>query len=182
MNIGFDLDKIFINYPPFVPAKLIDRLYKQKSNGVLMYRLPSKPEQLIRVISHHHLLRPRITKNIQFVKSLAKNKKHNYYLISSRFSFLKERTELIVKKYSLEKIFDAMIFNFNDKQPHLFKNQAIKELKVDRYVDDDLPLLEFIAKNNQNAKFFWLNKKHTKPLGKNLFAIKNLSEIMSNKL
>ena len=177
MNIGFDLDKIFIDYPPFVPAELINRLYKQKSNDVLLYRIPSKIEQIIRVLSHYPFLRPRIIENIQFVEHLAKNKKHKYYLISSRFSFLKERTEVIVRKYSLDKIFDAMIFNFNDKQPHLFKNQAIKEFKIDRYVDDDLPLLEFTAKNNQNTKFFWLNKKHVKPLGKNLFAIINLSEM-----
>jgi hypothetical protein len=54
-------------------------------------------------------------------------------------------------------------------------------MKVDRYIDDDLPLLEFVSKKNPNTKFFWLNKKHTKPLGKNLFAIKNLSEMLNNK-
>ena len=182
MNIGFDLDKIFIDYPPLIPEALINRLYKQEYNGILLYRFPSKPEQLIRVISHHPLLRPPIIENIQFVEHVAKNKKNNYYLISSRFSFLKYRTELIVKKYSLDKIFDAMIFNFNDKQPHLFKNQTIKDLKIDLYVDDDFPLLEYIAKNNQNTKFFWLNKNQSKQLSKNLFAIKNLSEIMNNKL
>jgi len=178
MNIGFDLDKIFIDYPPLIPEALINRLYKQEYNGILLYRFPSKPEQIIRVISHHPFLRPPILENIEFVKKLAKNKKNKYYLVSSRFSFLKYRTELIVKKYNLEKIFDAMIFNFNDKQPHLFKNEAIKELKVDRYVDDDLPLLEFIAKDNKSTKFFWLNKNQSKQLYKNLFAIKNLSEMV----
>jgi len=178
MNIGFDLDKIFINYPPFVPTELINRLYKQEYNGILLYRFPSKPEQLIRILSHHPFLRPPIVKNIEFIKKLEKNKNNKHYLISSRFSFLKERTELIVKKYSLDKIFDTMIFNFNNKQPHLFKNQVIKELKIDRYVDDDLPLLEFASKNNQNTKFFWLNNKQSKPLRKNLFAIKNLSEML----
>jgi len=181
MNIGFDLDKIFIDYPPFVPAGLINRLYKQKSNGVLLYRIPPKLEQIIRVISHHPLLRPLITKNIQFVEYLSKNKKHKYYLISSRFSFLKERTEAIVKKYKFDKIFDNMLFNFRDQQPHIFKDEVIKKMKVDRYIDDDLPLLEFVSKKNPNTKFFWLNKKHTKPLGKNLFAIKNLSEMLNNK-
>lgn len=177
MNIGFDLDKIFIDYPPFVPAGLINRLYKQKSNGLLLYRIPPKLEQLIRIASHYAFLRPPISENIEFVRKLTKNKKHKYYLISSRFSFLKFRTEIILKKYNLEKIFDAMIFNFKDKQPHLFKNEAIKELKVDRYVDDDLPLLEFTAKDNKSTKFFWLNKNQSKQLSKNLFAIKNLSEM-----
>ena len=177
MNIGFDLDKIFINYPPFVPAKLIDRLYKKKSNGVLMYRLPSKPEQLIRAITHYSLLRPPIVNNIQFIETIAKIQKHKYYLISSRFSFLKERTEAIIKKYKFDKVFDEMFFNFRDQQPHIFKDEVIKKMKVDRYVDDDLPLLEFTAKNNHNTKFFWLNKNQSKQLSKNLFAIKNLSEM-----
>ena len=70
-----------------------------------------------------------------------------------------------------------MIFNFKDKQPHLFKTQAIRELKIDRYVDDDLPLLEFTAQNNQKTKFFWLNQNQSKQLSKNLFAIMNLSEM-----
>jgi hypothetical protein len=178
MNIGFDLDKIFINYPPFIPSELINRLYKQKSNGVLLYRIPPKLEQIIRIISHHPLLRPPILENIEFVKRLSKNKKHKYYLISSRFSFLRKRANNIINKYQFDKIFDAMVFNYDNKQPHLFKNQAIKELKIDSYVDDDLPLLEFTAKNNRNTKFFWLNKNQSKKLSKNIYAINKLSEMI----
>lgn len=178
MNIGFDLDKIFINYPPFIPSELINRLYKQKSNGVLLYRMPSKAEGTIRILSHHPFLRPPIIGNIQFVEGLAKSKKHRYYLVSSRFSFLKHQTNLIVKKYNFDKIFDAMLFNFEDQQPHIFKDNIIKKMKIDRYVDDDLPLLEFVSKNNPNTRFFWLNRGQTKSLRKNLFAIKNLSEMV----
>ena len=177
MNLGFDLDKIFIDYPPFIPAKLIDRLYKQKSNSILLYRIPSRYEQIIRILTHHPILRPPIIDNIQFVKNLAKNGKHKCYLISSRFSFLKERTSIIVKKYEFDKIFDAMLFNFKNQQPHIFKNESIKKLKIDRYVDDDLPLLKFVTSNNPKTKFFWLNKKQTTQLKKNLFAIIHLYEI-----
>src|SRR3989344_3265355 len=110
MNIGFDLDKIFINYPPFVPTKLIDRLYKHKSNGVLLYRIPSKPEQIIRILSHHPFLRPPIVKNLEFIKKLSSNKKNKHFLISSRFSFLKNRTNAIINKYLFDRIFDSKIF------------------------------------------------------------------------
>lgn len=178
MNLGFDLDKIFIDYPPFIPAELINKLYKQKSNGVLLYRIPSKPEQVFRIVSHHPFLRPPIVKNLDFVKKLSSNKKNKHYLISSRFSFLKNRTNTIINKYQFDKIFDAMIFNFEDKQPHLFKNQAIKKLNINRYIDDDLPLLEFIAKDNQNTKFFWLNNNQNKQLTINLFAIKQISGML----
>lgn len=180
MNIGFDLDKIFIDYPPFIPVEIINSLYKQKSNGVLLYRMPPRTERMLRILTHYPFLRPPIIGNIQFVERLAKNKKHKYYLISSRFSFLKYRTEIILKKYNLDKIFDDMFFNFKDQQPHIFKEKIIKKLKIDRYVDDDLPLLEFVSKNNPKTKFFWLNKNQTKSLRKNLFTIRHLSEMLED--
>ncbi|MEN9407220.1 MAG: hypothetical protein RLZZ455_436, partial [Candidatus Parcubacteria bacterium] len=62
MNIGFDLDKVLVNYPPLIPDGLIDRLYKKKIKGELVYRFPSKPEQRIRKISHLSFLRPKIKK------------------------------------------------------------------------------------------------------------------------
>jgi len=177
MNIGFDLDKIFIDYPPLIPDALINRLYKQKSNGVLLYRIPSKGEQILRIVSHYPLFRPPIISNIQFVKGLAKSKKHKYYLISSRFSFLKYQTESIVKEHNFDKIFDAMFFNFKDQQPHIFKDHVVKKMKITFYVDDDLPLLEYLADKNPKVKFFWLNKKEQKNLAKNLSVIKDLQEM-----
>lgn len=179
MNIGFDLDKIFIDYPPLIPDALINRLYKQKSNGVLSYRIPKRAEQQLRIFTHHPLLRPPIIDNLRFAESLSETNNHKQYLISSRFSFLKDRTEVIIKKYNFDKIFDAMFFNFSDQQPHIFKNDVIKKMKIDLYVDDDLPLLEFLVGKNPEVKFFWLNKKRYKTLKKNLFTIKHLSEMFA---
>ena len=179
MNIGFDLDKIFIDFPPLVPSKIIDLFYKSKTNHELKYRIPGKAEQILRIFSHYPLLRPPITKNIDYVKSLALANKNKYYLISSRFSFLKKKTEDLVKRYSLNKMFNAMYFNYENKQPHEFKNEIIKKLNLDIYVDDDLQLLEYLVKNNYKTKFFWLNKKVSKSLKENLFAIKSISEMFT---
>lgn len=177
MHLGFDLDKIFIDYPPFVPDKLIDYLYKKKKEA-LLYRIPSKPEQLLRIFTHYSFFRPTIAENVKFIKNLAKTKTNKYYLISSRFSFLRKRTDAITNKYGLDKIFDQMFFNFENQQPHIFKNGVIKKMKIDRYVDDDLPLLKFVAEDNKNVKFFWLNKTIKKQLSKNIIAITNLSGII----
>ncbi len=178
MNIGFDFDKIFINYPPFVPTRLIDRLYKKKSNGVLLYRFPNSPEIFLRKITHYPLFRPPITENIHFLKQLTQKKQHKYYLISSRFGFLKNETNHIVKKYGFDKIFDQLYFNFNNKQPHLFKDGVIKKLNIHRYIDDDLPLLHFLATENPRTLFFWLNAKKDELLGKNLFAISHVRNML----
>lgn len=181
MNLGFDLDKVFIEYPFFIPDFIINKLYKkQKVNGKLwnlIYRIPSMPEQLLRLLIHYPIFRQPIKENIALVKSMASKRDHNLYLISGRFGFLKNRTNQLIKKYELNKVFKGLYFNFENKQTHLFKNRIINKLKIERYVDDDLPLLNFLAKNNLGTKFFWLNKKINKPLGKNLFAIKNISEM-----
>jgi hypothetical protein len=179
MNIGFDLDKVFINFPPLIPSKIIEWFYKGKTNHELKYRFPSKIEQIIRNISHHPLLRSPITQNLNYIKNSALEKQNKYYLISSRFSFLKKRTASLIKRHELNKIFNEMYFNYENKQPHQFKDEIIKKLNLDMFVDDDLQLLEYLTDKNPKTNFFWLNKKISRPLKKNLIAIKRISEMFT---
>ncbi|MDP3940913.1 MAG: hypothetical protein Q8Q49_01245 [bacterium] len=178
MNIGFDLDKVLVNYPPLVPDKVIDRLYKKKTKGELIYRIPSKPEQLLRKLSHLPFLRPKIKKNVSFLKSIDRNK-HRLFLISSRFRFLKPETERLMKQLGFDKIFTEMYFNFENRQPHEFKSDIIKKLKLHFYIDDDFPLLKHVAKQNKDTHFFWLSKrKKPEKLTRNITAIPTLSDIL----
>lgn len=180
MNIGFDLDKIFINFPSLIPSKIIDLLYKEKANHELRYRTPSKIEQIIRAFSHHPLFRLPITENINYIKNITLKRKNKHYLISSRFDFLKKRTDDLIKHYHFDEIFNTMYFNYSNKQPHQFKNEIMKKLNLDMYVDDDLQLLEYLIDKNPKTKFFWLNKKISRPLKRNLFAIKHLYEMFTS--
>jgi hypothetical protein len=179
MNIGFDLDKVFIDYPPFIPDTLFNKFYKKKDNGVLLYRIPSYPEQLLRKSLHMPILRPGIKENLAFLRSISK-REHKLFLISSRFKFLEGTTQRLIKKYELDKVFDGLYFNFANEQPHLFKDRIISKLNLDLYIDDDLSLLRHVARNNARTKFFWLTpqiEKHSLP--KNIFAISHLPEIFS---
>lgn len=177
MLIGFDLDKIFIDTPPLVPNAVINKFYKKKDNGVLLYRIPSYPEQLLRRVTHLPFLRPPIEKNLSFLRKIPK-KGNKLYLISSRYKFLQGPTNTLVKTYGLDKIFDGLYFNFENEQPHEFKNGILKKLKLDMYIDDDLSLLKYVAKDNPKTKFFWLDHAKGKyELNKNIYAISNLSDI-----
>jgi hypothetical protein len=178
MNIGFDLDKVFINTPPFIPKAIIEKLYKKKDNGILLYRMPGKPEQIIRKISHLPLLRPAMKENLEFLQSISRDK-YKLYLISSRFKFLESSTSRIIKKYKFEKIFKAMFFNYSNEQPHIFKNRIIRNLKLDYYIDDDLSLLNYVAANNKNTKFFWLTEGSDEQTPNNINAISSLQEIFN---
>lgn len=178
MKIGFDFDKVFIDYPPLLPAIWFDKFYKQKDKDVLLYRIPSYPEQVLRKVLHLPFLRPPITENLAFLKTIS-GKNHTLYLISSRFKFLEPETKRLVKKYQLATVFDKLYFNFENKQPHLFKNEIIKKLQLDLYVDDDLSLIRYVAKHNPKTTFFWLNHHtRTKPLAENIFEIKQLPEML----
>lgn len=182
MNLGFDLDKIFVDYPPFIPGSLIDRLYKKKANGVLQYRIPSKTEQVFRLMTHHPFIRPLIKENIAFIQSLHRNNKYKNFLISSRYGFLKNRTAELMKQLNFHSLFEELHFNYHNEQPHEFKEKVMKELRIDRYVDDDLPLLRYLALKQKEKHFFWFNSKRSGPVTENLFAITKLKDMLTESL
>ncbi len=177
MNIGFDLDKVLISYPPLVPGRMIDKLYKKKANGVLLYRIPSTPEQWLRKLSHIPALRRPIRENLHVLEELSR-KDHKLYLISSRFKFLEPETTKLVKKHGIDRLFDGLYFNYDNLQPHEFKNAVIKKLHLDIYVDDDLHLLNYVSRQQNGIRFYWLSddKKAVSP-NKKIQKIARLSDL-----
>jgi hypothetical protein len=174
-KIGIDFDKIFVDYPPIVPGSVIEFLYKKKNHD-LKYRIPGLLERRIRVLSHMSILRPPIRKNIEALKKMFSENDTNIYLVSSRFSFLKKRTEDWDKKHNISKYFKKMYFNFEDIQPHIFKNQIIKKEGIKKFIDDDLDLLLFLSKENPNVKFYWVTSASTPSLPPNITRIGDLTE------
>ncbi len=187
MIVGFDFDKVFIDYPPLVPYTLVDILYKGRSfflknlgkNHIMHYRFPGSIEQKIRIVSHHSFLRPPISDNINVLKEISSNSKNKTYLVSSRFGFLKGRTDAILKKYKLKNYFNGVYFNYNNEQPHIFKEKTIKKLKIDTYIDDDLHVALYLSKKIPKLTIYWINDGSikTESLPKNVISIKNLSQL-----
>lgn len=187
MTIGFDFDKVFIDYPPFIPYFLIDYLYKgslvfrknRTKDIILHYRTPGSLEQKIRVLSHYPIFRRAIKENVGTLKKMAAKNKYKIYLVSSRFGFLEKRTENLMKKYGLNNYFSGVYFNFKNNQPHIFKEETIKKLKIDTYIDDDLDLAIYLSKKIPTLKIYWLKdgRKKEGPLPKNVIAISNLKEL-----
>lgn len=191
MIIGFDFDKIFIDTPPFIPSRLIDFLYKGGSyfnreikEGHLHYRYPGNFEQKIRIVSHHPIFRRPITNNIEAIKKIAKRNGCKTYLVSSRFGFLKKRTQTIIEKYHLDQYFDGVYFNYKNQQPHLFKEETIKKLGIEKYIDDDLDLALYLSSKMPQLKIYWLKNKEGGKivLPKNVIPISGISEFMEKYL
>lgn len=91
---------------------------------------------------------------------------------------MEEITDQLIKRHGLDRLFDGLYFNYNNEQPHLFKNDILKNLKLDAYVDDDLSLLKHIAKENKKTKFYWLNRGREKQhVPDHIVSINSLTEI-----
>ena len=178
MKIGFDLDGIFIGLPPFLPSWVIETLYRDRDHKKLHYRLPGSLEQYIRILSHNHFFRPAQRKNIAFIRELAHKKGYSLFLISSRFGFLQEITNQILKRYGIDAIFQKMYLNYDNEQPHIFKDKVIKKEKISLFVDDDLYLLKFLARENKKITFFWYNSDRKDKIMENLFAITDLAQMI----
>lgn len=179
LKIGFDFDKVFVDYPPFIPTVIIDRLYK-KQNTTLSYRFPHLFEQKIRILSHHRLFRPPIKHNIESLKKMSNDKNFELYLISGRFGFLKTQTQRWIEFYEFDKFFKNLYFNFDNRQPHEFKNAMIQKLKIDKYIDDDLDTLRFLSEQNPKIEFYWLIKKSfflSQSLPHNVIPVNNIEEL-----
>ena len=190
-KIGFDFDKVFVSYPPVIPDKLIDFLYKGKIALIpkknaekinLSYRIPGLLEKGIRIISHNYIFRPPMENNIKALRLIRRKTDHKLYLISSRFGFLKDKTHYWLDKNKLKNEFYEIHFNFENSQPHLFKERTIKSKNITHYVDDDLDLLVFLSNKNPSLNLFWLtkNKKSNyKNLPPSIKMIKSIKEFYS---
>ena len=168
MVIGFDFDKVFIDYPPLVPYSFVDFLYKGSSvfkknsekSSNLHYRFPGTIEQKLRISTHFPLFRRPIKRNISALKAISSPHTTKTYLVSSRFGFLRKRTEVLLDKYKLRKYFDGIYFNYKNQQPHVFKEQTIRSLKIDTYVDDDLDLALYLSKKIPDITIYWIKNSN----------------------
>ncbi|MDO8570411.1 MAG: hypothetical protein Q7R97_02400 [Candidatus Daviesbacteria bacterium] len=189
MKIGFDLDRIFIDFPPFVPPRLIDWLYKRSLREIfslkdhcqkdLAYSIPKSPvSKLVRRTSHISPLRPPIKKNIKILSQILLNPTLNLYLISSRYQFLEKLTYKLLHKYDLMTPFAKIFLNTSNEQPHLFKEKILKKLNLDLFIDDDLDLLRYLQTKNLKTKLLWYNPSCKNCETHGIDTVTNLAEII----
>lgn len=178
MKIGFDLDRVFIDFPPFIPPYVIDWLYKNHGRKTLSYSIPKSPiSKLIRRASHLSLFRPLLRKNIEILSQIFLNPNLKLYLVSGRYRFLENLTFKLLHRYNLINPFAKIYLNSANEQPHLFKEKILKKLNLDLFVDDDLDLLKYLQKNGIKTKLLWYNPGQKNAETSGITAIANFSEM-----
>lgn len=164
-RIGFDLDGVIVGKPFFIPKKFLEWLVRFHKNGTKKYRFPkSKLEIFIRKLSHHWFLRPLLRKNFKVIKKFSEKEGVKLYIVSGRYSFLKDRTDSLIKKHSLDKIFAEIFTNCNNEQPHLFKEKMVKKLNLDFLFDDDPIIIDYLKKIIKDKKFYLVSDIYGKSI------------------
>lgn len=158
LKVGFDLDGVILQNPlrnfRLVAKKLKivkPFIFKQKVKPFYIPR--SKFEQLLWRILHWSSWR--IDPSFEEVEKLLKRRKMKIYIITARFSFLKEDFEFWKKKVNKNKIFTDCIMNKKNLQPDEFKIQMINKLKLDFFVEDNFDIVEKLN-HHTKAKILWL--------------------------
>jgi hypothetical protein len=180
LKVGFDLDGVILDNPiralrPIAKSlKFIKPLiFKQKKEP--FYYPKSKLEKFLWWLLHKTSWR--INPNLKKLKKLVKEKKIKAYIITGRYSFLKNDFDFWVKKLKRSKIFSDFYINENDLQPNDFKIKIINKLKLDIFVEDNWDIIEKMNSKTK-TKIFWI----TNFLDKNIpykYKFNNLKEVIS---
>lgn len=155
IKIGFDLDGVIL-YNPIRIVRPIVTFIKNiffKKPEVFTYFPKSKFEKFLWSLAHKtsFFISPGFSK----IKELAKNKNVEIYLITSRFSFLKNDLDRWLKKINSKKIFTMCFYNKKDERAHLFKEKLVKKLKLDYFIEDNFDIVNHLNKKTK-VKILWI--------------------------
>jgi len=148
-RVGFDLDGVLLYNPARITRPIISFIKKnvfgRKTDH--FYLPQSKIEQWFWCMFHKSSIFP--ASGIDEIKRLVKEKKIKAYIITARYSFLKDDFEKWLKKIKADQYFQGCYYNKNDEQPHIFKEKMIKKLKLDIFVEDNWDIVKHLKTKNE---------------------------------
>ena len=179
LKVGFDLDGVILDNPvrtfrAFAKAlKFIKPIIFGQKKEPFYYPKSSWEKFLWWLL---HKTSWRINPAFPLLETVVKKRKIKAYIITGRYSCLKDDFEKWKNKLNRKKIFSGIFINKNDLQPHEFKIKMIKKLKLDIFVEDNWDIIEKLN-SHTSAKIFWLTNIFDQFIPYN-FKFKNLKEII----
>ena len=160
LRIGLDLDGVILYNPARIArpvAALAKKLLLRKKK--VSFTVPKRKwEQYIWYLLHKSSIF--VAPGFDTIKKLAKERKIEVYIITGRYSFLKDDLEAWLKKIGAETFVKQWYYNKTDAQPHTYKENLIRDLKLDVFVEDNWDIVQHInAKvkpHNPNLRIYWI--------------------------
>ncbi len=160
LRVGLDLDGVILYNPARIArpiAALAKKLLLKKKK--VSFTVPKKKwEQYIWYLMHKSSIF--VAPGFDTIKQLAKEGKIEVYIITGRYSFLKDDLEKWLKKIGAETFIKKWYYNKNDDQPHTYKEKLVRELKLDFFVEDNWDIVKHLnttlKTENPKLKVFWI--------------------------
>jgi len=152
LKVGFDLDGVLLYNPARIArpiVAIVKKLFFKKK--ALKFYSPKTffEQQLWRLFHKSSIL---IAPGLEDIKKLIKAKKIKAYIITARYSYLKNDLEEWLKKMKISQSFSGIYYNQDDEQPHLFKKKMIKKLKIDIFVEDNWDIVKHLKSKVESRK------------------------------
>lgn len=159
LKIGFDLDGVLLYNPAriFRPITMgLKKLLPKKSqtDNIHFYYPKSPLEQMVWHIVHWSSLF--VADGLDDIKDLAKNRKVEAYIVTSRYDCLKSDFQRWLKTLNKDNSFVRTFHNEKNLQPHIFKEEKIKELGLDFFVEDNWDIVRHIN-NKTKTPTLWIS-------------------------
>lgn len=158
LRVGFDLDGVLLYNPARIARPIISFIKKPfiKKGELIFYSPTSYWEKQLWHFFHKSSIF--IAPGLEDIKELIQTKKIKAYIITARYSYLKNDLEKWLKKMKIHQSFSGIYFNQKDEQPHLYKERMINNLKLNAFVEDNLDIVSHLKSKIKNPKFkvFWI--------------------------
>lgn len=155
LRVGFDLDGVILYNPARTirrPVSIVKRMFMPKELGHFYYPKSKHLQTLNRLLHKSSFM---VAPGFQDIIDLAKKGHIEPYIITARWSFLKDDFEAWMKKLHVPVHFKSYHLNEKNEQPHKFKERMIKELKLDVFVEDNLDIVQHLDKET-DVHVIWI--------------------------
>lgn len=144
LKIGFDLDGVILYNPlraarPFVA--FIKKLFFRKRSKIFLIPQSPTAKLLWRLFHKSSIF---IAPGFDEIKKLVQNHQIEAYLVTARYSFLKDDLNAWLKKIGASSYFSGIYYNSQNEQPHLFKERILKDLDLDYFVEDNWNIVQYL--------------------------------------
>ncbi|MDP4011594.1 MAG: hypothetical protein Q8P72_05220 [Candidatus Roizmanbacteria bacterium] len=185
LKVGFDLDGVLLYNPAriFRPITIAAKtLLRRKAPTKTEFYYPkSTIEKILWNVVHWSSLY--MADGVDEIKKLSEEGHIQAYIITSRYDCLEGDFRRWMKKMHADEIFEATYHNKKNLQPHIFKEQKIKELGLDVFVEDNWDIVKHINSHTR-ANALWITNAIDKTIqyDKKFLSLKDAIEFLKLKI
>lgn len=155
IRVGLDFDGV-VAYNPFriirAPVKWFKRTFF-KQRGVKFLVPHTSFQRLMWTLMHETSIFP--ARGITLLKEMAKDDRFEFYLITARYSFLRDNLDHWLDRHKIRTLFKQIHSNMKDEQPHVYKLQKVEELKLDVFVEDNWDIVHYVSERSK-TRILWI--------------------------